>query len=267
MTKKIILVILLLNGIICEAQYNGCFMSGDVSGRSTRCGENSKDEENLKDPMEIMKRAGEFLEKQSRIILDPMTWTIATPAPPPPASAPPVINAAAIASDPALLVQPAVTGAKAQPSYIPLYSLALPHGTNSLLTPISKDLPNVPNLQLLPFVGVVSPGNPQSLQNYSISTSQKNFPLHLDNSEQIGRSQHQFQNQPNYMANEKNEMPPPLKMLPPPPLPKFYAKQQNLKLKENNDLTDMNGVKPIRLVLNWPIAAVASEKGSQPTTV
>lgn len=264
---NIILVILLLNGIICEAQYNSCFMSGDVSGHSTWCGENSKDEENLKDPVEIMKRTKEFLEKQNRIIFDPMSWTIATPAAPPSTSAPPPVNAASpAAASGVLIAQPAVTGEKLQSLYIPLYSVALPHGTNSLLPPISKDLPNVPNLQLLPFVGVVSPENPQSLQKHPILTNQENLPFRPENSEQTSGSQHQFHNQPSYMANKENEIPLLLKMSPPPPLPKISAKQQNLKLKENNDLTDMNSIKPIRLVLNWPLATVVPEKSSQSAT-
>lgn len=269
MTFSISSVILLLSGIICEAQYHNCFMSGGVSGRSTWCGENSKDEENLKDPVEIMKRAKEFLEKQNRIMLDPMTWTIATPAPPPSTSASSTINATSAAIVP--VIQPGVAEAKAQSSYIPLYSVALPGSANSLLVPISKDPPNVSNLQLLPFVRIVSPENSYVLQNDHISTGQANFPSRLENSEQTSGLQKQFHNQASYMANKENEasntidkaneIPRLLKIPPPPSAPKFFA--ENLKLKESNDLTDMSSIKPIRLVLNRPLAALASRKESQ----
>ncbi|CAG9529909.1 unnamed protein product [Cercopithifilaria johnstoni] len=259
---SIILAILLLSGIICEAQYHNCFMSGGVSGHSTWCGENSKDEENLKDPVEIMKRAKEFLEKQSKIILDPLTWTIATPAPPPSTSASPVVNAAlaVTASGPVLVVQPSVTGEKAQSPHVPLYSVPLPSGANSLLTPISKDSPNVSNLQMLPYVAIGPPENSHNLQNNPISTGQTDLPFRLQNSKQISWPQQQFGNQRSYKTNKENEMPF-LKM----PLPKFFV-EQNLKLKGNNDLTDMSSMKPIRLVLNRPSATLASRKGSQSIT-
>lgn len=267
MTVVIISVILLLSGVICEAQYHNCFMSGGVSGRSTWCGENSKDEENLKDPIEIMKRAKEFLEKQNRIILDPMTWTIAPPAPPPSSpTSPPSISASTI-SGPVLIVQPDVTGTKSQSSYIPLYSVAMPGSGNSFFTPISKDPGNESNLQLLPFVGIVSPENSHGLQNIPISTSQANLPFRLGNSELINGPQQQFQNQVSYMGNKANEMPRMLKIPPPPSPPKFFGEQQNLKLKENNDLTDMSSIKPIRLVLNRSFATSGSRKGSQSINV
>ncbi|VBB25318.1 unnamed protein product [Acanthocheilonema viteae] len=268
MTDNIILVILLLNGIICEAQYHNCFMSGGISGRSTWCGENSKDEENLKDPVEIMKRAKEFLEKQNKIILDPMTWTLAITTPPPSISVSPVINAtsAATVSGPMLVAQPGITEARAQSSYIPLYSVALPGDANSLPTPISKDPSNLSNLQLLPFVGILSPENSRGLQNDLISTGQANFPYRLANSEQISRLQQQFRNQANYMVNKENEasntinkvneIPRLLKIPPSPSTPKFFAEEQNLKLKENNDLTDMSSIKPISCVTTFHATAI-----------
>ncbi|VDN93640.1 unnamed protein product [Brugia pahangi] len=259
MTRSIIWLILLLSGIICEAQYHNCFMSGGYSGRSTWCGENSKDEENLKDPVEIMKRAKEFLEKQSKIMFDPMTWTIRPSTPPPPISITPVATKA----NAVLNVQPDVTGAKLQSSYIPLYSVALPNNANSFFTPTSGIPTNGNNLQLLPFVGIISPENSHSLQNIPISTSQANQPVRFENSEQINVQQQQFQNQANHLLNKTNEMPLLLKIPPATSASKFFAEEQNLKLKENNDLTDIGSIKPVRLVLNRPLAALSSRKDNQ----
>ncbi|EJW76974.1 hypothetical protein WUBG_12118 [Wuchereria bancrofti] len=259
MTGSIIWLILLSSGIICEAQYHNCFMSGGYSGRSTWCGENSKDEENLKDPVEIMKRAKEFLEKQSKIMLDPMTWTIGPPTPLPSIS----ITPATTKANPVLNVEPDVTGVKLQPSYIPLYSVALPNNANSFFTPTSDVPTNGNNLRLLPFVGIISPENSHNLQNIPISTSQANLPFRFENSKQISVQQQQFQNQANHLLNKENEMPLLLKIPPATSPVKFSAEEQNLKVKENNDLTDIGNIKPVRLVLNRPLAALSSRKGNQ----
>ncbi|EFO27306.1 hypothetical protein LOAG_01170 [Loa loa] len=251
MSGIIILVILLSSGITCEAQYHNCFMSGDYSGRSTWCGENSKDEENLKDPVEIMKRAKEFLEKQGKIILDPMTWTIPPPTtlPPPPPPSSSTASAATI-SNPVLLTQPDVIGARSQPQYIPLYSIALPNGASPFFTPTSKHPADVSNLQMLPFVGIITPEMSYNHQNTSILTDQANLPFGYENSEQITGQQQQFQIQPSYLANKANEMPHSLKISPPASSSKFFVEKRVPKLKKINDLTDMRSIKPIKLVLN-----------------
>ncbi|VDO51530.1 unnamed protein product [Onchocerca flexuosa] len=249
MTSNIILVILLSSKIICEAQDNSCFMSGSLSGYSTLCGENSKDEENLKDPVEIMKRAKEFLEKQNKILLDPMTWTI------PPLSSlqtfpPPSINTTPVEpiSDPLLVFQPNGMQVQSQSPYIPLNPAAVANNAAySLLIPISKNPTNIHNLKFLPYIGIVSSDKSKVLQNSPISVNQANFPYHLENSLQITRSQQQFQNQANDIVNKTNEMPHLIKI---PPPPKFLTEYQNQKAKDNNDLTDMNSTKPVKLFLN-----------------
>uniref|UniRef100_A0A8R1TVZ8 Uncharacterized protein n=1 Tax=Onchocerca volvulus TaxID=6282 RepID=A0A8R1TVZ8_ONCVO len=235
--------------IICEAQDNNCFMSGSHSGYSALCGENSKDEENLKDPMEIMKRAKEFLEKQNKILLDPMTWTI------PPLSSlqtfpPPTVSTAPVASKshPLHVFQPTV---QSQSPYIPLYSEAMANNVAySLLTPISKNPANIPNLKFLPYIGLVSSDKSKVLQNSPISVNQANFPHRLENSVQLTGSQQQFQNQADDIVNKMNEMPHLIKILPPLLSSKSFTQYQSQEAKDNNDLTDMNSTEPIKLFLN-----------------
>uniref|UniRef100_A0A915PJN2 Uncharacterized protein n=1 Tax=Setaria digitata TaxID=48799 RepID=A0A915PJN2_9BILA len=249
-------------------------MSGSVSGRSTWCGENSKDEEDLKDPVEIMKRAREFLEKQHRIMLDPMTWTIPPPKSPqpptsPPSSSPPTFIGTTPAVAPLLLVQPDGTEGKSQ--FLQLYSVALPNSGNAFLTPIAGNSPDPSNLKLLPFVGIVSPERAQGMQNIPTSIGQTNLLLSDQNSQlllnnlpqQFSNRPQQLQNLANFATNGVFEAPRLLRIPPPPSPPKSFAEHQSPKLENSNDLTDLNSGRPIRLVLNRSVPTIPSPKDNQ----
>ncbi|KAM3727074.1 Protein fyv-10 [Dirofilaria immitis] len=228
-------------------------MSGSVSGHSTWCGDNSKDEENLKDPIEIMKRAKEFLEKQNKILLDPMTWTIPPPSSLPtfPSSSISIVPVTPV-PNPLFIVQPNGLQANLQPSHVPLYSAAVASNAHSFLTSTSKNLADVSGLKLLVDNGIVSSDKTKVLQNIPAPINQTNFSYRFENPVQLNGSQQQFRNQANDIVNKTNEMPHLMK-IPPPPLPtKFLNEYRNQKPKNYNDLADISKTKPTKLFLNPP---------------
>lgn len=251
MMDNTILAIILSSGIICEAQYNNCFMSGDSTGRSTRCGENLKDEENLKDVMEIMKRAKEFLENQSRMMLDPMSWIIKAPPPLLLISTPPPTNALAVPmSNSVIGVQFPTVKPNLQPLYVPLNSVGLPIGTNSFFTPTSRNSPDISSPQLAPFLGVI-PGKmlKQNDQKVVFTTSKRHLPIAIENSEQINEHQEQLKSQESYLVNEthgmRNISKTPLESLP----SIISMQEQNFNLQNSDDLEKISDEMPIILVL------------------